>query len=91
MDRGEIFLHPVNQAEVPDYFDVITKPMCWLFIDEKLEKNEYLNVTDFKVISESAARIMLILTSAIFTSFSAMQCCTIKVTVPSTESPNVFR
>ena len=49
MDRGELFLHPVNRAEVPDYFDVVTKPMCWLFIDEKLEKNEYLHIKDFQV------------------------------------------
>lgn len=50
MDRGELFLHPVNKAEVPDYFNVIKEPMCWLFIDEKLEKNEYLRVAAFKVI-----------------------------------------
>ena len=49
MDRTEIFLHPVNKAQVPDYFDVITEPMCWLFIDDKLEKNGYLHVEDFIV------------------------------------------
>lgn len=49
MDRNEFFLHPVNKAEVPDYFTVITEPMCWLLIDEKLERNAYLTVEDFKV------------------------------------------
>lgn len=86
-----MFLHPVNKAEVPDYFDVITEPMCWLFIDEKLEKNEYRNIADFKVIGVSAVRSMLIVDSAMFTSFSAMQCCTTKGTVPSTGSPSVSR
>ena len=50
MDRGELFLYPVNKAEVPDYFEVVRQPMCWLWIDEKLEKNEYLNIAAFKVI-----------------------------------------
>lgn len=49
MDRGELFLHPVNRAEIPDYFEVVKEPMCWLFIDEKLEKNEYVTVADFQV------------------------------------------
>jgi NuA3 HAT complex component NTO1 len=49
MDREELFLHPVNKTEVPDYFEVVKEPMCWLFIDEKLEKNDYLEVGDFKV------------------------------------------
>ncbi|WVR09068.1 hypothetical protein IAU60_006129 [Kwoniella sp. DSM 27419] len=47
MDKQELFLHPVNRAEVPDYFDVIREPMCWLFISEQLDKNGYLNVTEF--------------------------------------------
>ncbi|OCF39768.1 hypothetical protein I317_06430 [Kwoniella heveanensis CBS 569] len=48
MDRQELFLNPVSRIEVPDYFDVIKEPMCWLYIDEKLEKNAYLDVADFK-------------------------------------------
>ncbi|WWD21160.1 hypothetical protein CI109_105643 [Kwoniella shandongensis] len=48
MDRQELYLNPVSRTEAPDYFDIIKEPMCWLFIDEKLEKNEYLDVADFK-------------------------------------------
>lgn len=47
MDRQELFLNPVNPVEVPDYATVIKKPMCWLWIDEKLEKNTYRNVAEF--------------------------------------------
>lgn len=49
MDRTELFLNPVLRSEVPDYFDVIKEPMCWLYIDEKLEKRSYRNTADFKV------------------------------------------
>ena len=48
MDRQELFLHPVNKAEVPDYFEVVKQPMCWLFIDDKIEKNSYQNLEEFK-------------------------------------------
>lgn len=49
MDRGDLFLKPVNIAEVPDYLDVVSEPMCWLDIDDKLEQNTYLNVDEFRV------------------------------------------
>jgi NuA3 HAT complex component NTO1 len=49
MDRQELFLHYVNRAEVPDYYTVIKEPMCWMAIDEKIERNEYRLVEDFKV------------------------------------------
>ena len=49
MDRQELFLHPINRTEVPDYYEVVKEPMCWLFIDDKIEKNKYLNVEQFKV------------------------------------------
>lgn len=49
MDRQELFTHPVNRVEVPDYYEIIKEPMCWLAIDEKLEKNGYRNMADFKV------------------------------------------
>lgn len=49
MDRLEMFLSPVNRAEVPDYFEVIKQPMCWLYMDEKLEKNGYSRIEGFKV------------------------------------------
>ena len=49
MDRGDLFLKPVNIAEVPDYLNVVSEPMCWLDIDDKLEQNTYLNVDEFRV------------------------------------------
>lgn len=49
MDRQELFLNYVNRAEVPDYYQVIKEPMCWMAIDEKIERNEYRQVGEFKV------------------------------------------
>lgn len=56
MDRGELFLHPVNRAEVPDYFDVVKEPMCWLWIEEKLDKTTYHNVAEFRVSPTAVTR-----------------------------------
>ncbi|OXG22935.1 NuA3 HAT complex component NTO1 [Cryptococcus neoformans Ze90-1] len=58
MDRREMFLNPVTPAEAPDYFDIVKEPMCWLYIDEKLEKNAYVDIADFK------RDIMLVLDNA---------------------------
>ena len=43
------FKTPVSKAEVPDYYDVIKNPMCWDMIDQKLDRHEYLDLTEFKV------------------------------------------
>ncbi|THH02990.1 hypothetical protein EW145_g6627 [Phellinidium pouzarii] len=48
LDRHEVFKNPVSRATVPDYFDVIKRPMCWKTIDAKLDANEYWNVKDFR-------------------------------------------
>ncbi|WVQ81240.1 hypothetical protein IAT38_003362 [Cryptococcus sp. DSM 104549] len=48
LDRRELFLNPVTKADAPDYFNVIKEPMCWLYIDEKLEKSAYIDVSDFQ-------------------------------------------
>ncbi|KAK7020204.1 hypothetical protein VNI00_017817 [Paramarasmius palmivorus] len=48
LDRNEYFKNPVNRADVPDYFDIIKKPMCWTTIDEKLDKHQYWDVDEFK-------------------------------------------
>ncbi|WWC97966.1 hypothetical protein V866_004855 [Kwoniella sp. B9012] len=58
LDRQSLYLNPVNRAEAPDYFEIIKVPMCWLWIDEKLEKNEYVDLADFK------RDIMLVLNNA---------------------------
>ncbi|KAJ3502163.1 hypothetical protein NLJ89_g9014 [Agrocybe chaxingu] len=38
---------PVSKRDVPDYFDVIKKPMCWDIIDAKLEQNQYWDLQNF--------------------------------------------
>ncbi|KAL5492640.1 hypothetical protein ACEPAI_4087 [Sanghuangporus weigelae] len=48
LDRHGYFKNPVSKAEVPDYFDVIKKPMCWNTIEAKLDANVYWNVKDFQ-------------------------------------------
>ncbi|KJA22748.1 hypothetical protein HYPSUDRAFT_185810 [Hypholoma sublateritium FD-334 SS-4] len=47
LDRYSYFQHPVSKDEVPDYFDVIKKPMCWTIIDDKLDQNKYWNLQPF--------------------------------------------
>ncbi|KAG6885752.1 hypothetical protein C0993_010264 [Termitomyces sp. T159_Od127] len=48
LDRQEYFKNPVSRAEVPDYFDIIQNPMCWVMIEAKLDKHEYWDVGTFK-------------------------------------------
>ena len=48
-DRNDYFKSPVNKQEVPDYYDIIQHPMCWSWIENKLEKHEYWDLEDFKV------------------------------------------
>ncbi|KAJ3932754.1 MAG: bromodomain and PHD finger-containing protein 3 [Lentinula lateritia] len=47
-DKHDYFKNPVNKMDVPDYFDVITQPMCWSMIDAKLDRHEYWDIKDFK-------------------------------------------
>ncbi|KAJ3852481.1 bromodomain and PHD finger-containing protein 3 [Lentinula lateritia] len=47
-DKHDYFKNPVNKMDVPDYFDVITQPMCWSMIDLKLDRHEYWDIKDFK-------------------------------------------
>ncbi|ODN95838.1 hypothetical protein L198_04456 [Cryptococcus wingfieldii CBS 7118] len=48
LDRRELFLNPVTEIEAPDYFKIIKEPRCWLYIDDKLERNLYIDVAEFK-------------------------------------------
>ncbi|KAG5723750.1 Histone acetyltransferase gcn5 [Termitomyces sp. T112] len=41
------FLQPVKAEEVPDYYDVITKPMDFSTMEHKLETNQYPNIDAF--------------------------------------------
>ncbi|KAJ3836367.1 bromodomain and PHD finger-containing protein 3 [Lentinula raphanica] len=47
-DKNDFFKNPVSKTDVPDYFDVITRPMHWSLIDAKLDRHEYWAITDFK-------------------------------------------
>jgi len=49
MDRNNYFREPVKKDEVPDYYDVVKQPMCWMTMSEKLDRHEYWNVREFKV------------------------------------------
>ncbi|ODN74463.1 hypothetical protein L202_06849 [Cryptococcus amylolentus CBS 6039] len=48
LDRRELFLNPVTEIEAPDYFKIIKEPRCWLYIDDKLERNLYIDIAEFK-------------------------------------------
>ncbi|THU93626.1 hypothetical protein K435DRAFT_757245 [Dendrothele bispora CBS 962.96] len=48
MDRNNYFREPVKKEDVPDYYDVVKRPMCWMTIDEKLDRHEYWSVHEFK-------------------------------------------
>ncbi|MCO5602808.1 hypothetical protein L7F22_056947 [Adiantum nelumboides] len=48
LDRGNLFLQPVSQQKVPDYYEVIKEPMDWTAISDKLERYEYESVKDFR-------------------------------------------
>ncbi|KZT21556.1 hypothetical protein NEOLEDRAFT_1164542 [Neolentinus lepideus HHB14362 ss-1] len=47
-DRHDFFKTPVSRNDVPDYFDIVQRPMCWSIIDDKLDKHEYWNLQDLK-------------------------------------------
>ena len=44
---------------MPDYFDIVTNPMCWSTIDGKLDRHEYWDVKAFKVRLLSRIRSVL--------------------------------
>jgi NuA3 HAT complex component NTO1 len=48
-DRHDYFKNPVSKQEVPDYFDVIKKPMCWEVIDTRLDRHQYWEIQDYFV------------------------------------------
>ncbi|KAH7876147.1 PHD-zinc-finger like domain-containing protein, partial [Lentinula edodes] len=45
-DKHDCFKNSVHKVDVPDYFAVITQPMCWLMIDAKLDRHEYWDMKD---------------------------------------------
>lgn len=49
LDRNGLLKHPVSKTEVPDYYEVVKKPMTWDTIDAKLDRYEYWDFEAFKV------------------------------------------
>lgn len=49
LDRQDYFKNPVSKVDVPDYYDIIQRPMCWNAIDRKLDQHEYLDLQAFEV------------------------------------------
>ncbi|KAF9483021.1 hypothetical protein BDN70DRAFT_358633 [Pholiota conissans] len=47
-DRQDHFKNPVSKQDVPDYFEVIKKPMCWSYIDAKLDQHKYWDLQTFR-------------------------------------------
>ncbi|KAI0047385.1 hypothetical protein FA95DRAFT_1589126 [Auriscalpium vulgare] len=48
LDRNEYFKNPVSQAQVPDYLDIVKRPMWWGAIEAKLDRHEYWDLETFK-------------------------------------------
>ncbi|PSR93891.1 hypothetical protein PHLCEN_2v4584 [Hermanssonia centrifuga] len=47
-DRHDYFKNPVSKVDVPDYYDIIRRPICWNVIDQKLDGHRYWDLQDFK-------------------------------------------
>lgn len=47
LDRMNLFLSPVSRAEVPDYYDVVKRPMQWATISARVDEQQYETVQDF--------------------------------------------
>ncbi|KAI0251381.1 hypothetical protein BJV78DRAFT_1275310 [Lactifluus subvellereus] len=47
-DRQGFFKNPISKSQLPDYFDVIQRPMWWGAIDEKLDRHEYWDIDVFR-------------------------------------------
>ncbi|KAI0683939.1 hypothetical protein BC835DRAFT_1392543 [Cytidiella melzeri] len=47
LDRQGFFKTPVSRADVPDYYDVVERPICWNVIEKKLCNYEYMDLDAF--------------------------------------------
>ena len=56
-----------SKVDIPGYFDVIKKPMCWKVIDEKLDKNMYARLKDTRY----TLFLILVIISVIISRISA--------------------
>ena len=68
LDRHEFFKNPVSKMDVPDYFDVIKKPMRWKVIDEKLDENMNARLKDLRYTLFLISVIISVILSRISTS-----------------------
>ncbi|KAJ7746737.1 bromodomain-containing protein [Mycena maculata] len=48
VDRNEYFKNPVSKKDVPDYFDIVKRPMFWSKIEENLDNYQYWDIQSFK-------------------------------------------
>ncbi|WFD20209.1 hypothetical protein MCAP1_002453 [Malassezia caprae] len=48
LDKDQWFMHPVSQADVPDYYDVIQHPMTWSQMRAKVDAMAYTSVADWE-------------------------------------------
>lgn len=46
-DKQKYFLNPVAPTDVPDYHDIIKKPMDWTTIRNRLDQYQYASIPDF--------------------------------------------
>ena len=52
-DSQEIFADPVDTDEVPDYLDMIKKPMDFSTMRNKMENFEYCNIDVFEEVNSA--------------------------------------
>ena len=56
LDKDSLFINPIDTKLFPNYEKVITKPMCYKFINEKIMENIYLK--DIKLFFDDILLIM---------------------------------
>lgn len=79
LDKQEFFKNPVSKQDVPDYYDIVKKPMCWIMIEAKLDRHEYWDVQAFKACLTTTSCLFNRLTDVprmTWTLLSTMLCCT---------------
>ena len=48
LDKKDLFEMPVSARQVPNYYKVIKKPMCFSKMEEKLEDDDYRSLEEFE-------------------------------------------
>lgn len=47
LDRNELFANPVSRSDVPDYYEVIKKPMDWATVSVRIKEQIYATTQEF--------------------------------------------